>query len=69
MRNVEMIRTEPGLVSIPIEKAVYCENCATVSTSSTQRCGICGSESIVQLATLFPDPLDPSPAPALALAA
>ena len=27
MCNVRMIRTEPGLVSIPLEKAVYCENC------------------------------------------
>jgi|SRR5580692_7913517 2-polyprenyl-6-methoxyphenol hydroxylase-like FAD-dependent oxidoreductase len=26
MCNVRMIRTEPGLVSIPLEKAVYCEN-------------------------------------------
>jgi hypothetical protein len=69
MRNVEMIRTEPGLVSIPIEKAVYCENCATVSTSRGQRCGLCGSEHIVQLAPLVPGPPDPSPAPALALAA
>ncbi|HEY6487635.1 MAG: hypothetical protein WCC26_01305 [Terracidiphilus sp.] len=25
MRNVVMIRREPGLVSIPVEKAVYCE--------------------------------------------
>jgi hypothetical protein len=70
MRNVQMIRTEAGLVSIPIEKAVYCENCATVSTSRGQRCGLCGSEHIVNLAAaLFPGPLDPSPAPALASAA
>ena len=26
MCNVRMIRPEPGLVSIPLEKAVYCEN-------------------------------------------
>jgi hypothetical protein len=69
MRNVQMIRTEPGLVSIPIEQAIYCKHCATVSTSSGQRCGLCGSEHIVKLATLFPGPPDPSPAPALALAA
>jgi hypothetical protein len=26
-----MIRREPSLVSIPVENAVYCENCETVS--------------------------------------
>jgi len=31
MRNVTMIRTEPGLVSVPIEIAVFCENCENVS--------------------------------------
>ena len=44
MCNVRMIRTEPGLVSIPLEKAVYCENCTMVSSSARQRCGLCGSE-------------------------
>ena len=39
MCNVRMIRTEPGLVSIPLEKAVYCENCTMVSSSARQRCG------------------------------
>ena len=34
MCNVRMIRTEPGLVSIPLEKAVYCENCTMVSSSA-----------------------------------
>ena len=46
MRNVVMIRREPGLVSIPVESAVYCGNCETVSTSSGRRCGLCGSEDI-----------------------
>ena len=69
MCNVRMIRTEPGLVSIPLEKAVYCENCKMVSSSARERCGLCGSERIVRMAPLFPGPLDPSPAPVLALAA
>lgn len=69
MRNVQMIRMEPGLVSIPVEKAVYCESCETVSTSAGRRCGLCGSEKIIRLAPLIPHPWDPSPAPALALAA
>jgi hypothetical protein len=69
MRNVLMIRKEPGLVSIPVEKAVYCESCETVSTSSGKRCGLCGSESIVELAPLIGGPGEPGPAPALALVA
>jgi hypothetical protein len=68
MRNVVMIRPEPGLVSIPVEKAVYCHTCETVSTSQ-KRCGLCGSERIIELAPLFTGPWDPSPAPAIALAA
>jgi hypothetical protein len=69
MRNVQMIRKEPGLVSIPVEKAVYCENCEKVSNSAWRRCGLCGSEKIVELASLFIGPSDPGPTPAAALAA
>jgi hypothetical protein len=69
MRNVTMIRKEPGLVSIPVEKAVYCENCRTVSSSRGKRCGLCGSERIVELASLFTNPWDPGPTSAAALAA
>lgn len=69
MCNVRMIQTEPGLVSIPLEKAVYCENCTMVSSSARHRCGLCGSEQIVRLAPLIPEPLDPGPVPALALPA
>jgi hypothetical protein len=69
MRNVVMIRREPGLFSIPVENAVYCENCETVSTSSGRRCGLCGSEDIARLVTPSSAPWDPSPAPAAALAA
>ena len=53
MRNVTMIRKESELISIPVEKAVYCENCETVSTSASKRCGLCGSEQIVDLAPLL----------------
>lgn len=69
MRNVVMIRREPGLVSIPLENAVYCGNCETVSTSTGRRCGLCGSEHINRLAPVSPEPWNPGPAPAAALAA
>jgi hypothetical protein len=68
MGNVVMIRPEPGLVSIPVEKAVYCEACETIS-NSLGRCGLCGSEQLIELVSLLTDPFDPSPIPAIALAA
>ena len=67
MRNVQMIHQEPGLVSIPVEKAVYCENCETVSTSAWRRCGLCGSERIVELAPLLSGPFDPGTPPATSI--
>jgi hypothetical protein len=69
MRNVTMIRDEPGLISIPVEKAVYCGTCETVSSSRGKRCGLCGSDHIIELAPLFTSPWDPGPASAAAVAA
>jgi len=68
MCKIQMIRREPGLVSIPVEKAVYCENCERVSNSVWLRCGLCGSEEIVELAPLFGGPSGPDPSPSSALA-
>jgi hypothetical protein len=67
MRNVKMLRTEPNFVSIPVEQAIYCENCNTVSNSARRRCGVCGSEAIFSLPTLIDGPPsgpDSGPAPA-----
>lgn len=69
MRNVRMIRMEPSLVSIPLEKAVYCENCKMISSSARQRCGLCGSEKIVKLASVFSGPSDPGSPPAASFVA
>ena len=70
MCNVRMIRRERGLVSIPVQKAVYCENCEQVSNSACCRCGLCGSEAIVELSGLFRKPYEPGPRPpATAIAA
>jgi hypothetical protein len=67
MRNIKMLRTEPNFVSIPVEQAIYCENCQTVSNSVRRRCGICGSEAIFSLTSLIDGPPsgpDSGPAPA-----
>jgi hypothetical protein len=63
MCNVQMIRHERGLVSIPVQKAVYCENCERVSNSARLRCGLCGSESIIKLLSLLGGSSDPDPTP------
>ena len=63
MCNVRMIREEQGLVSVPVRKAVYCENCEEVSNSAWFRCGLCGSEAIVELSGLFSQPYEPDPRP------
>jgi hypothetical protein len=62
MSKVEMIRNEPGLVSIPLEKAIYCEICRQVSNYSGRRCGLCGSERIVDLISILGGPPDRGPA-------
>jgi hypothetical protein len=65
MRNIKMLRTEPDFVSIPVEQAIFCENCQTVSNSVRRRCGVCGSESIFSLITLIDGPPSgPSSGPA-----
>jgi len=65
-RNVRMLRPEANFVSIPVEIAVYCENCETVSNSSRERCGVCGSESILSLVHLIDGPpKNPGPGPAV----
>ena len=56
MRNVKMLRTEANFFSIPVEQAIYCENCETVSNSTRRRCGVCGSEAIFSLTTLIDGP-------------
>jgi hypothetical protein len=67
MRNVRMLRPEPNLISIPVEQAIYCENCETVTNSHRERCGRCGSERVLRLAALIDGPpTGPESGPALA---
>lgn len=65
-RNVRMLQKESNFVSIPVELAVYCENCETVSNSGRDRCGVCGSEAILSLVHMIDGPpRGPGPAPAV----
>ena len=61
MCNVQMIRKESGLVSIPLDRAVFCENCKKVSNSGWGRCGSCGSGKLLELAPLLGGPCEPGP--------
>jgi hypothetical protein len=67
MRNVRMLRPEPNLVCIPVEEAIYCENCETVTNSHSECCGRCGSARVLCLVALIngpPSAPDSGPAPA-----
>jgi hypothetical protein len=61
MCNVQMIRNEAGLVLIPLDQAVFCENCKRVSNSAWMRCGLCGSSNLLELAPLLSGPCEPGP--------
>ncbi len=56
MRTVRMLRTEPNLVCIPVEQAIYCENCGNITNSASERCGKCGSGPVLRLSTLIDHP-------------
>ncbi len=56
MGNDKILRMEANFVSIPVALAIYCENCRTVSNSTRQRCGVCGSKSIFRLTELIDGP-------------
>lgn len=59
MAKVKELRAQPIICSIPLRQAVYCENCETISNSRPDRCGVCGSESVLRVEPIFnrePDP-------------
>jgi hypothetical protein len=56
MCQIKRFRSEPSLVSIPVDKAIYCRHCKTVSNSLRERCGKCGSAFVLHLATLIDQP-------------
>jgi len=56
MCQVKLIRPGHSLVIIPINKAIYCENCENITNSVSERCGKCGSKLVLRLSTLIDHP-------------
>jgi hypothetical protein len=55
---IEWNRAAPTC-SIPLELAMYCVNCNTISNSRPHQCGVCGSEAVLRVQPI----LDPDPEP------
>ncbi|MGA9669615.1 MAG: hypothetical protein WBQ94_10420 [Terracidiphilus sp.] len=56
MGEISIVCPQRSLVSIPVNEAVYCESCASVSNSSGGCCALCGNISVWLLAELVPQP-------------
>ena len=56
MGEISILRPKRNLVSIPVNEAIYCESCASVSNSSGGCCALCGNISVWALAELVPQP-------------
>jgi hypothetical protein len=56
MCQVRLLRPEHRLVCIPVERAVYCENCASITNSPSECCGRCGCGSVLHLASMIDQP-------------
>jgi hypothetical protein len=65
MGEISILRPKRNLVSIPVNEAIYCESCASVSNSSGGCCALCGNISVWALAELVPQPpMGPHPSSA-----
>jgi hypothetical protein len=55
---------------MPLSRAMLCTNCERVSNSRQLRCGVCGSNTVLALATVLggEDPTPPEPTPSAAFA-
>jgi len=56
MGQVKLIRPGHSLVTIPIDKAIYCKKCRNITNSPNERCGRCGSEFVLRLVILVDQP-------------
>jgi hypothetical protein len=59
MAKIIELPVRPAICSIPLDQAVYCENCKTISNSQPYRCGVCNSEAVLRVEPILnrnPDP-------------
>jgi hypothetical protein len=56
MCEIRVIHPAYSLVIIPVDEAIYCRACRSVTNSHGERCGKCGSDSVLRLATLIDQP-------------
>jgi len=67
MCKLRQLRNEYRLLSIPLDAAIYCQNCENITNSSSDRCGKCGSRGVLSMAGLIePSPGGPDSGPASA---
>jgi hypothetical protein len=67
MSQVHILRPAHSLVSIPVDKAIYCQHCENITNSPAEHCGKCGSAFVLHLATLIDQlPSGPDSGPASA---
>lgn len=59
MAKLFQLPVEQSICCIPLNHAVYCQGCQTVSNSRPTQCQLCGSERVVRLEPI----LDGSPDP------
>lgn len=63
MCKVLLISPQPDLVVIPLATAAFCSRCQQVSNSTHFMCRLCGSNTVVMLASMIGDPPDPTTTP------
>lgn len=56
MCQVKVLRHVHSLVIIPVDKAIYCKSCKSITNSPSERCGKCGSEFVLRIITLIDRP-------------
>jgi hypothetical protein len=56
MGEISILHPKRNLVSIPVNEAVYCESCTSVSNSVGGCCGLCGNIPVWPLAEFVPQP-------------
>ena len=56
MCQVKILRPVHCLVIIPVDQAIYCQDCGNITNSPSGRCGKCGSEFVLRIAALIDQP-------------